>query len=67
MSDANSIGSFISTYGFPTFVAVWLLLRIEPRLHGLSNDLKELERKIGGLTTEVSRMLEALRVRLGGG
>ena len=67
MPDFGSVGAFVSTFGFPMFVAVFLLLRVEPRLHTLSNDLKDLERKIGDLTTEVSRMLEALRFRLGGG
>lgn len=67
MPDLNDIGNFIARHGFPVFVAIWLLLRVNPRLDTLSGDFRKLEQKISDLTTEVSRMLEALRFALGGG
>ena len=42
------IGEIISTYGFPIFVALWFMFRLEKKLDGLTNAIIELREAIDG-------------------
>ena len=44
----NLITNFVSSVGFPIFVAVWLLVRTDPLLRELTTTIRELIIRLGG-------------------